>query len=101
MRELNIAIEKGRIASFHVNLKNNGEIAVTASIDLLTPSGETITSYSISSDNWDDKKRFNIPLTMIASVKAMLTELEYIVVTHCEDRNKMLAEGSDVKSTAL
>ena len=102
MRELNIAIEKGRIASFTVTLVDEGkEIAVAAVIDLLTPNGEAITSYRIDSNAWDDKKKFNLPLTMIASIKAMLTELEYIVVTHCEDRNKMLAEGSDVKSTTL
>ena len=92
MRDLNISIEKGRISSFHVSLKEE-KVAVNASIDLLTPNGEAITSYNISSDNWDKFKKFNLPLTMIEPIKKILYELERIVVLHCENRNKMLEGG--------
>ena len=93
MRELKISIEKGRISSFYVTLKEN-EPVINATIDLLTPNGETITSYNISTDNWDDKKKFNLPLTIILPIKKILEELEGIVVTHCENRNKMLEESN-------
>ena len=96
MRELQISIEKGRISNFSVELKDDKPV-VRATIELLTTNGEAITSYHISTDNWDEKARFELPLTLIEPIKKILDGLEQVVVFHCENRNRMIEETSSVE----
>ncbi len=98
MRELKISIEKARISSFTVALADDDKPRVIATIDLLGVNGEFITNYSISTDNYDEKKKFELPLTLIGPIKKMLDGLEQVVTFHCENRNRMIEETSSVET---
>ena len=95
MRELKISIEKARISSFIVRLRNDDKPEINATIDLLAANGEVITNYSISTDNYDEKRKFELPLTLIEPIKKILDGLEQAVAFHCENRNKMLVEPNE------
>lgn len=83
MREIKINITKARIVSFVVTLDKDIP-KVTATIELLTDGGKSITAYSIASDHWDKNMKFDLPIDMIFPIKEIAHTLEWIVADHCK-----------------
>jgi hypothetical protein len=82
MEPINIKITKAEIRGFAVTLGR--EIpTVSASIVLLTEGGKEITSYSISSDHWQDEMKFHLPVEIVAPILSISKILERIVSQHC------------------
>lgn len=82
MNKLNIQITKAQIVSFRVELKDN-QPEVSATIALLTDGNKVISSYSVSTDSWNEKDKFDLPTSMIKPIVDILKDLEPIVVKHC------------------
>jgi len=93
MRKINnINITKAQLLSFNVVLKEK-EPEVSATITLLTTGGKKITEYSISTDAWDDSKKFELPPLMVIPILAIAQELEKEVIKHCNSTTKQLTTG--------
>lgn len=82
MKTLNIQITKAQIVSFRVELKDN-QPEVSASIALLTEHGKPIATYSISTDSWNERDKFELPASMVGPIVDILRDMEPIVVKHC------------------
>jgi len=91
MREIQISITKARITRFEVVMEKDLP-RVTATIDLLTAGGKSISSYSISSDHWQSEMKFELPPDMIFPIREIADRLESIVREHCEN-SVMRLEG--------
>lgn len=92
MKELNISITKAQITRFSVELRQD-KPEVTATITLLTESSQKITDYTISTNHWDEVNKFDLPGLMIPPILGIMEQLEQIVVKHCNEHQKLLAEG--------
>ena len=84
MQTIEIKISKAKIESFSVVLKDDFPV-VSASIGLYTDEGKSITTYSISSDHWQEQLKFDLPIEMIEPIKEIGRRLEKIVSSHCQD----------------
>lgn len=82
MKKLNIQITKAQIVSFRVELKDN-QPQVSATIALLTDGNKPISSYSISTDTWNEQDKFALPVSIIKPIMDILKDIEPIVVKHC------------------
>jgi hypothetical protein len=91
MRELNINITRAQLVSYSVTLKDK-KPEVTATIALLTDGGKTITTYSISTDAWDEKSKFDLPIEIMGHIGQTATVLEGVVVRHCNESQMSLPE---------
>ena len=65
---------------------------VNAGIELLTATDEPITTYDIDTQSYDKNKKFDLPIGLVDPIRKMLSELEGIVVKHCQERIKLLEE---------
>lgn len=91
MKKISINVTKAQILSFNVTLGED-KPSVSASIGLFTEGGRQISEYSISTDAWNDDKKFNLPVSMIVPIMAIMEQLEGIVVKHCNN-NQLQLEG--------
>jgi len=91
MRDIDIQINKARISSFHVYLKDNLP-RVSATIELLTIAGMKISEYSIDSESWQESNKFDLPSSIINPILKITDDLEKIVATHCQSSQKLIAE---------
>lgn len=89
MKKLNIQITKAQIESFQVTLKENNP-EVSATIALITEGGKKITSYSISTDAWNEVNKFELPIEMVNPILIIMKSLETIVVGHCKNQELLL-----------
>ena len=89
MKKINIQITKARIKSFGVDLDEDTP-RVSATIGLYTEGGREITSYSVSSNSWDEDKKFDVPIEMISPILDIAKSLEVVLVKHCKDQCKLL-----------
>ena len=89
MKKLDIKITKAQIESFLVTLKEESP-EVSATIALLTEGGKKITSYSISTDSWNEVNKFELPQEMIMPIMLIMRELEALVVGHVKTNQKLL-----------
>ena len=90
MRELKINITKARISRFAVELRDDvPKVAVT--IDLLTENNAKITEYTIGTHNYySEDSKFELPLTIINPIKAIMDNLEKVVIAHCKSQQREL-----------
>lgn len=95
MREIKINITKARISSFQVTLDKEYP-RVSATIELLTAGGKTITSYSVSSDHWQKEMKFDLPAEMVFPIREIADRLEAIAREHCETSIMRLAAPTDI-----
>ena len=89
MKKIDIIITKAEISSFSVELAEDYP-RVTATIKLMTEQGKEITSYSLSSNTWQDHLKFDLPIEMITPIKEIGKQLEVIVANHCQNSMKQL-----------
>jgi hypothetical protein len=94
MRKININITNARIVSFGVKL-NEDKPEVEASIALMTDGGQTITTYSISTDGWREDAKFELPNDIIPPIMEILKDLEVIATRHCHLHQKALTDKSE------
>ena len=92
MRSVKISITKARIKNVFITYSNKDSKLprVNAGIELLTENGESITTYDIDSEHYQEDKKFDIPARLIEPMKSILMEMEKIVVKHCNERTKLL-----------
>lgn len=93
MKKLDINISKAQLKSYTVELAE-GKPCVSATIELLTEGGKSITSYTVSTNAWQDKDKFNLPTEAIMPIVSLAEILEGIVVRHCRDSQLGLAAAS-------
>ena len=91
MRTIDISITKARIKNVYIVYKEGEKLPqVNAGIQLLTETGEPITTYDIDTHSYDDKKKFELPARLIEPIKIILMGLEGVVAKHCNERMKLL-----------
>ncbi len=96
MRKLDIQITKAAITGFSVDFgQEQDKVSVTATISLITEYGKHITSYSIRSDSWSEDDKFDVPYSIIDSIKSIASDLEKIVSKHCQEGQLMLKSNED------
>lgn len=78
METIDINITKAKIKSFNVTLDED-KPTVTASVDLFTPNDVKVTSFSLSTESYYDRK-FDLPASMVGPILNMARELEHILV---------------------
>ena len=92
MKKLDISITKAQLVSFRVQLKDlKPEISV--SIALLTEGNKAITEYTISTDSWNSKDSFELPIEVLPLLGNVARILEAVAVKHCRDCQKGLEAG--------
>lgn len=89
MKDLKINITKATIEQFTVTLGED-KPEISASIALRTEGGKKITSYSISTDSYNEVNKFELPNEMLMPIMLIAQELENIVVGHCKTNQKLL-----------
>jgi hypothetical protein len=92
MKKLSINITKAQLVSFSVELKD-GQPEVGATIALITDGGKAITTYSISTDSWNNKDKFKLPMELMPLLGDAARILEGVVVRHCRDGQLALGAG--------
>lgn len=98
-REIRIEITRARLVSFSVTLKD-GMPDVSATIELLTPTGKRVASYSLQTDHWQKDLKFDVPMTALPHIREISNDLERVVIAHCLGSLKQLPpmaveEGSE------
>ncbi len=93
MKKLNITISKAQIVSFSVELQED-KPKVSATIALLTAGDNVISTYGISTDAWNDKNKFELPVSMVGPILEIMHDLEPIVVKHCMGEHLRLKTGN-------
>lgn len=94
MKQLNISITKAALKSFDVSIDDKGKPNISATINLMTDGGKVITTYTISTNSWTEKNKFDLPLDAIEPMARLARILEGVVVRHCNDSQKGLGSGS-------
>jgi hypothetical protein len=84
MKKLSININKAQLKSYTVRLED-GKPIVEATIELLTDGGKSITTYSVSTNAWQEKDKFDLPTKAIMPIIELAEILESVVVGHCRD----------------
>lgn len=96
MKKLKIEITQAQLISFQVKLED-GLPQISATIALLTAGGKQITNYTIATDAWQDGQKFELPMTAIKPIKAIMDILEAVVVKHCNNNMLALPAGEVVE----
>lgn len=96
MRKLDIQITKAAITGFKVDFgEEQDKIDVGATISLITDYGKHITEYSINSNSWNEEDKFDVPQSMVESIKSIAQDLEKIVTKHCQEGQLMLTKENE------
>lgn len=98
MKKLEINISKACLKSYTVELKE-GKPEVSATIELLTEGGMAVTTYTVSTDSWQDKNKFELPMSAIMPIIDLAKVLESVTVQKCRD--SQLALGSGVETDPI
>ena len=91
MKNIKIEITKARLESFTVSVGEDGELNVHTTIGLYTEQDKKISSFSLSSDSWNDSSKFEIPLKSFEPIREIIDELETLTTLKCRDGQKLLA----------
>lgn len=94
MKKLDINITKAQLKSYTVELKE-GKPTINATIELLTAGGMSVTTYTVYTDSWSDKNKFELPLAAISPIVELAKVLEDAVVAKCRDSQMALGDGVD------
>lgn len=92
MKQLNINITKAQLKSYTVELKD-GKPEVSATIELYTEGGMAVTTYTVATDSWNDKNKFDLPIAAIAPIIDLAKALESVTVNKCRDSQLALTSG--------
>lgn len=97
MKKLEINITQAALKSFSVSMptESGAEPVVSATISLLTDGGKEITTYSISTESWQEKDRFTLPMNAYMPLSEIAKILEGVVVRHCRDGQKGITANSE------
>lgn len=98
MKQLNINITKAQLKSYTVELKD-GKPEVSATIELYTSGGMAVTTYTVATDSWNDKSKFELPMNAIMPIVELAKALEAVTVQKCRD--SQLALGSGVSTDPI
>ena len=93
MKKLNIEITKAQIEGFSVSF-NDGKPDISCTIGLYTDSGKKISVYSLGTNQWEEEKKFELPIEMIEPIMKVAFQLEGIVVRHCKKGQKVIKAPS-------
>ena len=88
MKKISINITKAQIVSFQVEIKDDMTFPkITAQVALISDSGETITSYSATNEeySWNKRKPLEVSQSLIVQIIEILKELEGAVVRNIND----------------
>lgn len=91
-QKLEINITRAALQSFNVSLDEK-KPNVTATIALLTEGGKAITTYTIRTEAWDAKDKFDLPVNCIGPIIDICRQLEEVVTKHCRDSQLGLPAG--------
>lgn len=95
MKKLDINITQAKLQSYTVELKEEKPV-VSATIELLTAGGMSVTTYTVSTESWySDKNKFELPLSAIAPIIELAKVLETVTVQKCRDSQLALGSGID------
>ncbi len=97
MKKLDIKITKAALKSFSVEMGDE-KPSVSATISLLTEGGKQITEYSIRTEAWNEKDKFELPFSCIAPIISIAKDLENIVTKHCRDSQKGISAKCESNS---
>lgn len=89
VKKLDIAITKATLQSYTVELKE-GKPTISATIELMTEGGMSVTTYRVATDAWEKKDQFELPMSAIPPIVELAEILEGVVVRHCRDRQQAL-----------
>lgn len=92
MKKLDINITQATLKSYTVELKE-GKPEVSATIQLLTAGGMEVTTYTVSTDAWNDKNKFELPIAAILPIVELAKILETTTVEKCRDSQLALSAG--------
>ena len=92
MKKLDINITQAMLKSYTVELKE-GKPEVSATIELLTAGGISVTTYTVSTDSWQDKNKFELPIAAIMPIVELAKVLESVTVDKCRDSQLALGSG--------
>jgi hypothetical protein len=90
VKKIDILINQAKILSYSVEL-NEDRPEVTAVIGLFA-AGKKISTFSLSTENWHDKK-FELPSGVIEPILKIAEELESILVRECSATIGLLKSG--------
>lgn len=90
MKSLDINITKASISSFTVSARE-GKPEVDVIIALMTEGGKVITSYSCSTNHWQDKNKIELPISALPLIGDLARMLEGLAVRQCRDSQLALA----------
>lgn len=94
MKKLDINITQATLKSYTVELKE-GKPEVSATIELLTAGGMAVTTYTVATDSWQDKNKFELPMQAIMPIIELAKVLETVTVEKCRDSQLTLGSGID------
>lgn len=94
MKQLSINITKAQLKSYTVELKD-GKPEVSATIELYTSGGMAVTTYTVATDSWSDKNKFELPMNAIMPIIELAKALEAVTVQKCRDSQLALGSGID------
>ncbi len=91
MKKIDIAINQAKILSFNVTL-NEEKPEVSSCIGLFA-GNKKISEFNISTNAWNDVKKFEIPVSMIKPILKIAKDLEQITALKCSAAIGQLTEG--------
>jgi hypothetical protein len=83
MKPIDISINKARILSFTVTLKDD-KPEVSATIGLYSPNDTRIAEYSLATNHWNANLKLDLPFDLVPPIKEIAAVLERIVALHCQ-----------------
>jgi hypothetical protein len=96
MRLIDVQINKAVIESFLVNISEDNQLEVSATIGLIGPNGKRISTFSTSTGKYVSNP-FNLPIEMIEPIRTMAGVLEGIVVAQCNRALNLLPDPNKIE----
>jgi len=93
MKKIDIKIDKAAITKIYFEFEED-KLNVTATIGLFVGQ-QKISDFTIFTDTWNDKNKFNFPMQHISIIKQIASDLESIVLSKCMSSLKMLPEKTN------
>lgn len=96
MRKIDIKITKSQLEGFNVSFDvDEKKINVSATIGLYTNNNKKISEYSVSTEAWNEEKKFSLPLECITPIMSIADEIERLVTLKCREGQKLLKESNE------
>lgn len=96
-KALDININKARIKYIGIDMKEDGTPDVVVRLQLLTADDREITTYDVSTREWNKDKKIDLPTSVFIPLGELVGVLERLAVANLNGIHKMIAAETPPK----